>query len=163
MRWRARKRCTTRARITRATDRRARAALSRGAAEARDRIGTRPYPKPKARTQEERLEVADSAALKPVFYICHAVTRASPLWGKSREGLAREKGLLALTVVATDDQARPACAVGGSGGLTPGPDGRAAGLTFPAVRGRARIGSGPWTATSFLPGRTQYTHTRSSP
>jgi len=42
-----------------------------------------------------------------VFYICHAVTRASPLWGKSRADLARERGLLALTVVATDDQARP--------------------------------------------------------
>ena len=56
--------------------------------------------------QEERLEVADSAALKPVFYICHSVTRASPLWGKGREDLLAERGLLALTVVATDDQAR---------------------------------------------------------
>ncbi len=56
--------------------------------------------------QEERLEVADSAALKPVFYICHTVTRASPLWGKGREELLAERGLLALTVVATDDQVR---------------------------------------------------------
>ncbi|KAK9836323.1 hypothetical protein WJX81_005310 [Elliptochloris bilobata] len=53
---------------------------------------------------EERLEVADSAALKPVFYICHTVTRASPLWGKCRSDLLAERGLLALTVVATDDQ-----------------------------------------------------------
>ena len=51
--------------------------------------------------------MADSAALKPVFYICHSVTRASPLWGKGREDLLAERGLLALTVVATDDQARP--------------------------------------------------------
>ena len=50
--------------------------------------------------------MADSAALKPVFYICHSVTRASPLWGKGREDLLAERGLLALTVVATDDQAR---------------------------------------------------------
>lgn len=54
--------------------------------------------------QEEKLEVADSAALKPVFYICHAVTRTSPLWGKCRADLLAERGLLALTVVATDDQ-----------------------------------------------------------
>ena len=50
--------------------------------------------------------MADSAALKPVFYICHTVTRASPLWGKGREDLLAERGLLALTVVATDDQVR---------------------------------------------------------
>ena len=48
--------------------------------------------------------MADSAALKPVFYICHAVTRTSPLWGKCRADLLAERGLLALTVVATDDQ-----------------------------------------------------------
>lgn len=41
-----------------------------------------------------------------MFYICHSVTRASPLWGKGREELLAERGLLALTVVATDDQAR---------------------------------------------------------
>ena len=53
--------------------------------------------------QELRLDVVDTVALKPVFYITHALTHTSPLHRKSAADLERERGFLVLTVAATDD------------------------------------------------------------
>ncbi|KAK9803836.1 hypothetical protein WJX73_005669 [Symbiochloris irregularis] len=52
---------------------------------------------------EAQLEVVDPVALKPVFFVQHALHPGSPLYGKSAVDLAAENGFIVLTISATDD------------------------------------------------------------
>eukprot|EP00884_Botryococcus_braunii_P011471 jgi/Botrbrau1/20324/Bobra.0006s0007.2 len=54
--------------------------------------------------EEEPLATHDAVSLKPVYYITHAITRESPLYNKTEEDLANERGFIAIVVSATDDQ-----------------------------------------------------------
>lgn len=53
--------------------------------------------------QEAHLDVCDPVALKPVFFVQHALNEASPLYGKTPKDLKQENGFIALTISATDD------------------------------------------------------------
>ena len=54
-------------------------------------------------TQEVQLAVVDPVALKPVFFVQHALDDSSPLAGKSQQDLIGENGFIVLTISATDD------------------------------------------------------------